>query len=126
MILGVGVDIIEIIRIKEAIERNPKFIERIFTEEEIKYFEEINYKYESIAGRFAAKEAIVKALGTGFRNMKIKDIEVTNNEIGKPLVKLMGGALEIVKKYKNVKIHLSISHNRDNAIAYSLIEGECI
>lgn len=126
MILGVGVDIIEIIRIKEAIERNPKFIERIFTEEEIKYFEEINYKYESIAGRFAAKEAIVKALGTGFRNMKIKDIEVTNNEIGKPLVKLMGGALEIVKEHKNVKIHLSISHNRDNAIAYSLIEGECI
>lgn len=126
MILGVGVDIIEIIRIKEAIERNPKFIERIFTEEEIKYFEEINYKYESIAGRFAAKEAIVKALGTGFRNMKIKDIEVTNNEIGKPLVKLMGGALEIVKEHKNVKIHLSISHNRDNAIAYSLIEGECV
>lgn len=126
MILGVGVDIIEIIRIKEAIERNPKFIERIFTEKEIKYFEQINYRYESIAGRFAAKEAIVKALGTGFRNMKIKDIEVTNNEIGKPLVKLMGGALEIVKEHKNVKIHLSISHNRDNAIAYSLIEGEYI
>ncbi|CDI50723.1 holo-ACP synthase [Clostridium tetani] len=126
MILGIGVDIIEIIRIKNAIERNSKFMKRVFTEKEIKYFEKINFRYESIAGRFAAKEAIVKALGTGFRNMKITDIEVINDKVGKPLVELKGGALEKIKDYKDIKIHLSISHNRDNAIAYSIIEGECI
>ncbi|BDR68255.1 holo-[acyl-carrier-protein] synthase [Clostridium tetani] len=126
MILGIGIDIIEIIRIKNAIERNSRFMKRVFTEKEIKYFEKINFRHESIAGRFAAKEAIVKALGTGFRNMKITDIEVINDKVGKPLVELKGGALEKIKVYKDVKIHLSISHNRDNAIAYSIIEGECI
>ncbi|NOH15163.1 holo-ACP synthase [Clostridium cochlearium] len=126
MIIGIGVDIIEINRIKNAIKRNEKFIEKIFSEEEIKYLKKKDFKYESIAGKFAAKEAIVKALGTGFRNMKIKDIEITNNELGKPLVELKGGALEIIKDYKNIRIHLSISHSRDNAIAYSIIEGESV
>ena len=126
MIIGIGVDIIEINRVKNAIKRNEKFIEKICSEEEIKYLKKKDFKYESIAGKFAAKEAIVKALGTGFRNMKIKDIEITNNELGKPLVELKGGALEIIKDYKNIRIHLSISHSRDNAIAYSIIEGESV
>ncbi|WP_270474251.1 holo-ACP synthase [Clostridium cochlearium] len=126
MIIGIGVDIIEINRIKNAIKRNQKFIDKIFSEEEIKYLKKKDFKYESIAGKFAGKEAVVKALGTGFRNIKIKDIEITNNELGKPLVELKGGALDMIKDYKNIRIHLSISHSRDNAIAYSIIEGEHI
>lgn len=126
MILGIGVDIIEINRIQKAVERNSKFMEKVFTEREKKYFNKVNLRYESIAGKFAAKEAVAKALGTGFRDMKINDIEIINDKLGKPLVELKGGALKIIKDYKNVKIHLSISHNRDNAIAYSILEGECI
>lgn len=126
MILGIGVDIIEINRIQKAVERNSNFIEKVFTKKEQEYFKKVNLRYESIAGKFAAKEAVVKALGTGFRNMKINDIEIINDELGKPLVELKGGALNVIKDYKNIKIHLSISHNRDNAIAYSIVEGECI
>ena len=74
-IFGIGIDIIEINRIENVLERTPRFLERNFTEKEIDYFKQKNFKSESIAGNFASKEAISKAIGTGIRGFKLKDIE---------------------------------------------------
>lgn len=79
MIIGIGVDIIEIARIKEAVELNESFIEKLFSKNEIEYLQTRNLRAEYIAGRFAAKEAVSKALGTGFRGFNMKDIEVDRN-----------------------------------------------
>ena len=85
MILGIGVDIIEIDRIEKAIKKQNKFLEKIFTNKEIEYFHNRKMNIEVIAGNFAAKDAISKALGTGFRGISFLDIEVLRDELGKPL-----------------------------------------
>ncbi|AEB75092.1 holo-ACP synthase [Clostridium botulinum] len=129
MIIGIGTDIVEIERIQKAINRNPNFITKLFTKNEIEYFKSRNMRPEFVAGRFAAKEAVSKALGTGFRGFEFKDIEIENNILGKPMVNLKGKAKKIDKKWGNYKIHLSISHGRENAIAYAILEvvdnGNC-
>lgn len=122
MIVGVGVDIIEISRIKDAIEKNTLFIDKIYTENEIEYFKSRNFRPEYLAGRFAAKEAISKALGTGIFQYSMKDIEIDRNANGKPVVILKGKAKQIAQKFGEYKIHLSISHSRENAMAYAILE----
>ncbi|CAG7839482.1 4'-phosphopantetheinyl transferase [Clostridium novyi B str. ATCC 27606] len=122
MIIGIGTDIVEIERIEKAINRNLNFINKLFTKNEIEYFKSRNMRSEFIAGRFAAKEAVSKALGTGFRGFEFKDIEIENNILGKPMVNLKGKAKKMDKKWGNYKIHLSISHGRENAIAYAVLE----
>lgn len=122
MIVGVGIDIIEISRIKDAIEKNTLFIDKVFTENEIEYLKSRNFRPEYAAGRFAAKEAISKALGTGIFQYSIKDIEIDRNANGKPVVILRGKAKQIAQKFGDYKIHLSISHSRENAIAYAVLE----
>ncbi|MDF2505313.1 MULTISPECIES: holo-ACP synthase [Clostridium] len=122
MIVGVGIDIVEINRIKEAIEKNSLFLERVYTENEIEYLKSRNFRPEYAAGRFAAKEAISKALGTGFMQFSIRDIEIDRNANGKPVVVLRGKAKQIANKFGQYKIHLSISHSKENAIAYAVIE----
>lgn len=77
---------------------------------------------ESVAGRFAAKEAVSKALGTGIRGFEFKDIEIDKNTLGKPIVSLRGEAKKLGEKLGNYKIHLSISHSKENAIAYAVLE----
>ena len=86
-ILDIGVDIIEIDRIKKIVDKNEKFLKRFFTIKEIEYFRGKGFKYETIAGNFAAKEAISKSIGTGIRNFNLKDIEVLRDDLGKPIVK---------------------------------------
>ncbi len=122
MIVGVGVDIIEISRIKDAMEKNTLFIEKIYTENEIEYLKSRNFRPEYLAGRFAAKEAISKALGTGIFQYSMKDIEIDRNANGKPVVILKGKAKQIAQKLGEYKIHISISHSRENAIAYAVLE----
>jgi holo-[acyl-carrier protein] synthase len=122
VIVGVGVDIIEIRRIKAAVEKNTDFLHRIFTNMEIEYLKGRNLRPEYIAGRFAAKEAVSKALGTGFRGFEFKDIIIESTTLGKPIVVLKGKAKLIAKKYGDYSIHLSISHGEDNAIAYAVLE----
>lgn len=122
MIFGVGVDIVEIRRIKEAIDKHTNFIERIFSKNEIEYLKVRNLRPEFVAGRFAAKEAIVKAMGTGFNGFEFKDVEIDRTASGKPIVVLKGKAKMIAQKCGNYKIHLSISHGIDNAIAYATME----
>lgn len=128
MIIGIGVDIIEIERVRQAIQNNKKFLSKLFTEREIDYFISRNMNSEVIAGNFAAKEAVSKALGTGIRGFSFKDIEILRNELGKPEVILHSGAHlignKLVENNNSLRIHLSISHNNSNAIAYSVLEGE--
>lgn len=128
MIIGIGVDIIEIERVRQAIQNNKNFLSKLFTEKEIDYFISRNMNSEVIAGNFAAKEAVSKALGTGIRGFSFKDIEILRNELGKPEVILHSGAKSIGNKLignnNSLRIHLSISHNNSSAIAYSVLEGE--
>ena len=124
LIIGVGTDIVEIRRIKNAIESNDKFLEKIFTSAELEYLKKRNLRAEYVAGRFAAKEAVAKALGTGFRGFEFKDIEIDRTTLGKPIVILKGKAKLIAKKEGEYNIHLSISHGVDSAVAYAIFEVE--
>lgn len=128
MIIGIGVDIIEIERVRQAIQNNKNFLSKLFTEREIDYFISRNMNSEVIAGNFAAKEAVSKALGTGMRGFSFKDIEILRNELGKPEVILHNGANlignKLVENNNSLRVHLSISHNNSSAIAYSVLEGE--
>jgi len=122
VILGVGVDIVEIRRIREILDKNNGFLEKIFTANEIEYLKQRNLRPEYVAGRFAAKEAVSKALGTGFRGFSFRDIIIESSTLGKPIVTLKGKAKVIAKKSGNTNIHLSISHGEDSAIAYAVLE----
>ncbi|AQW25579.1 holo-ACP synthase [Clostridium perfringens] len=128
MIIGIGVDIIEIERVRQAIQNNKNFLSKLFTEREIDYFISRNMNSEVIAGNFAAKEAVSKALGTGIRGFSFKDIEILRNELGKPEVILHNGVNlignKLVGNNNSLRVHLSISHNNSSAIAYSVLEGE--
>jgi holo-[acyl-carrier protein] synthase len=120
-VLGVGTDIVKVSRIEKVINRTKSFIIKAFTEREICYFNQKKYRVETIAGFFAAKEAISKALGTGFRGFGLQDIEIYTDALGKPEVNL---SQNIINKfgYHNIKIHLSISHTDENAIAFAVLE----
>jgi len=122
VIVGIGVDIVEIRRIKDILERNDKFLEKIFTTKEIEYLKARNLRPEYVAGRFAAKEAVSKALGTGFRGFNFRDIIIESTILGKPIVTLEGEAKNISNKNGDTAIHLSISHGCDSAIAYAILE----
>ena len=121
MIKGIGIDIIEIDRIKKAMEKRDSFIERLFTENEVVLFKRKNYKVESIAGNFAAKEAISKALGTGIA-FSWKNIEVLRDEKGKPYANLSGNAKKIFDDKKCKNLQISISHSKEYAVANCIIE----
>ena len=121
MIIGIGTDIIEIERIMKAVERNENFLNKLFTEKEIEYFKLKKKAPNVIAGNFAAKEAVSKAVGTGFRSFGLKDIEVLRDELGKPFVNISDKIYEVIGK-KNITIHISISHSIENAIAYAVME----
>lgn len=120
MVIGIGTDIIEIDRIKEAINRNNNFLEKVFTTKEIEMFKKRNMRTEVIAGNFAAKEAVSKALGTGVRGFSLIDIEVLRDELGKPIVYLSDDIDSIINKQHSLSI--SISHNRTSAIAFAILE----
>lgn len=121
MIVGIGTDIVEINRIQKAINKNSRFITKIFTIEEIRYFEQRKYSVETISGMFAAKEAISKALGTGVRGFRLHDIEILHDDLNRPIVRLSS---YVEEKYKlvNYKFHLTISHSENDAIAFAILE----
>ena len=123
MIYGHGIDIVEVDRISKAINDHSRFIQKIFTPNEVEYCESRKSSIQSYAGRFAAKEAFLKALGTG-RTGKIKsiDIEVINDDAGKPYIKLSGETLLLFKEKGLKSIILSISHEESYAIASVILE----
>ena len=123
MIKGIGVDLVEIGRVKKLIEQDRGFAERIFTAREIAYCEGKFSKAQHYAARFTAKEAFFKALGTGFRDgMSWKDVEVENDSLGKPQLRLTAAALVLFKKRKLSRVFLSLSHTREMAVALVVIE----
>ena len=124
MIVGLGVDIAEVPRVQAAIERHgQRFLTRIFTAAEIAYCERHRNKFERYAGRFAAKEAAMKALGTGWRKgVRWVDFEVTRNGAGKPSIALHGRAREFAEQLRVRNIALSITHTGGTAMAQVIFE----
>ncbi len=120
MIFGIGTDIIEIKRVAKACEK-ASFLNKYFTEKEIEYFKSVNFKSETLAGTFAAKEAVVKAIGTGFSGFSAFDIEILRNEKGMPYAVFNGKAKKVIEEL-NVKVLVTISHSKDYAVAYAVAE----
>jgi len=123
MISGVGIDIIEVERIRKQITEKDKFKRRIFTKKEIEYCESKKNRAQNYAARFAAKESFFKAIGTGLRGgITFKDIEIVNDKLGKPEIVLYGNAKRFISEKKLSNIHVSLSHTKDFACAVVIIE----
>ena len=122
MVIGVGTDIIEIERIEKAILKE-SFVKKYFTEREIIFFQSKNFKAETIAGSFSAKEAVAKTLGTGFSTFGAIDIEIMHDRKGAPYVVLCGNAKKVAIEKRIENICISISHCKDYAVAYAVAEG---
>ena len=124
MIVGLGVDIAEVERIQAAIGRHGQpFLKRVFTPNEIEYCERFRNKFERYAGRFAAKEATMKALGTGWgRGVRWVDIEVAREPGGRPTIRLAGEAAKIAGGLGVKRISVSITHTEAEALAQVIFE----
>lgn len=116
-VCGLGVDIVEISRMRDALRRRPRIKERVFSEDERAYCEGRKKPEVHYAMRFAAKEAVLKALGTGFSGMRFRDVEVIRDERGRPSVRLAGKAADVAAAAGVLEVHLSLSFTRDNAVA---------
>jgi holo-[acyl-carrier protein] synthase len=125
VIVGFGIDIAEIDRVEAAIRRHGKaFLERVFTPAEISYCERHKKKFERYAARFAAKEAAMKALGTGWRKgVRWRDIEVKNQPGGKPMISFAGAAGEHAARLGATHNSLSITHSGNLAFAQVILES---
>ncbi|MGM0411273.1 MAG: holo-ACP synthase [Bacillota bacterium] len=124
MIYGTGVDIVNIKRVQNLIERwGKKFLNKVFSEREIDYCQNKNNVAVHLAARFAAKEAVAKMFGTGIGKINWRDIIVINDKNGKPEIELRGKARELRKELEIEKIFLSISHEKEYAIAQVIAEG---
>ncbi|MCX2745379.1 holo-ACP synthase [Mangrovivirga sp. M17] len=123
MIFGIGTDIIEIDRVKSSLQKGEKFKRMVFHPEEIAICEQNPNTVSSYAGRFAAKEAMFKALGTGWSgNMKISDVVIKNDSKGKPFIELEGEVEKYARECEIEAIHLSISHSKSYATAMVILE----
>lgn len=120
MIRGIGNDIIEIERIKRALKKNDRFLTKLFTLEERHLFQTRKDLATAVAGRFAAKEAVVKALGTGFRQFGMADVEILRDELGKPVVKLSQKVKDTLELSEALEVLVTISHSKEYAVATAL------
>jgi holo-[acyl-carrier protein] synthase len=124
MILGTGIDIVEVPRIGQSIERfGERFLNRIFTAAEIRYCESKANRVERFAARFAAKEAAMKAIGTGMRGgVRWQDFEVGREPGGRPTMMFHGKAAQVAQSLGAKRAHLSVSHTEAHAVAYVILE----
>jgi holo-[acyl-carrier protein] synthase len=124
MIVGTGVDIAEVARIRAAIERyGSRFVERVYTPAEIAYVERKANRWERYAARFAAKEAGMKAIGTGWRHgVRWHDFEVVNLPTGKPTLRFHGVAAEFARRMGVTNVALSLTHTAELALAHLILE----
>jgi len=122
IIHGIGIDIINVARIKNAVKKNKKFIKKIFSTNEIKYCNKKKLGFNSYATSFAAKEAFVKALGIGFRKgLSYKEVEVLRDNLGQPKIKLVGKNKNIVQKILKKKFKVSLSLSDDTPYALAIV-----
>lgn len=123
MIFGIGTDLIEVARVAEKMEKKAGFKELVFSPAEILYCEAMTFKYEHYAARFAAKESFFKAIGTGWRNgTAFNEIEIYNDEEGKPEIRFLGNTAKTIEDLKLGKIFVSVSHLKTMASAIVIIE----
>jgi holo-[acyl-carrier protein] synthase len=124
-IIGIGTDIVECLRIAQMIERHGElFIQRVYTLHEIQYCQSRKQATQHFAGRWAAKEAVLKAIGTGWRRgISWRDVEIRNEPGGSPTVALRGGARDVVENLGITRMLISISHCRSHATAFAVAEG---
>ena len=124
MIVGTGVDLAEVDRIRAAVERyGPRFVERLFTPREIAYVERKANRFERYAARFAAKEAGMKAIGTGWkRGVKWQDFEVANLPSGKPTLRFHGVAAKVAEALGVRNVALSLTHTAELGMAHVMLE----
>jgi holo-[acyl-carrier protein] synthase len=125
MILGTGIDIAEVHRIRESVERfGDRFLRRVFTEREVRYCEKKVTRFESYAARFAAKEAGMKALGTGWSHgIRWRDIEVVRPQGQRPTLQFHGEAAAVAAKLGTKNIALSLTHTAEQAVAHVILEN---
>ncbi len=125
MIIGCGIDLVKIERIEKIIKKwENNFIFRIFTSLEREYCEKKKgNKYQSYAGKFAAKEALLKALGLGLREANWKEIEIKNNKLGQPVIDTSGKLKNVVSAKGVSKYFISITHTKEYAVAQVILEG---
>ena len=123
-VIGIGVDLVECARIEHSLERfGERFLQRVFTVGEIEYSQSMKYPARHLAARFAAKEAVSKAFGTGIgKSMGWKDIDVRRKESGEPYVVLEGGAKKLAEERKVSKVSISLSHTEHHAMAVIILE----
>jgi len=124
MIISIGIDIIEVYRIRETISRTPRFVERVFTDGEREYCDAKGAAAaQSYAARFAAKEAFLKALKTGWRGkITWHEIEIISNETGVPSLDVKGETRRILETLGANEIHISLSHTTEHAVAQVILE----
>ena len=120
MIYGIGTDIIEIDRIHKALNRNLKLLNKLFSDKELEMLKTKNFKPESVAGNFCAKEAVMKAVGTGLRSFKLTDVQILRDELNKPIVLPQGKFLELCNQNNIDRILVSISHSKNYASANAI------
>ncbi len=125
-IVGTGVDIVDVARIAEAVTRHGgRFLARVFTPAEAEYCRSRGVPAQHFAARFATKEAVLKALGTGWSaGIAWRDVEVINGPAGQPAVELHGGAARRAQNLGIAAIHVSISHTSDHAVAHAIAEAK--
>jgi len=123
MIYGIGIDIVKIERMKDASEKwGRKFFEKILTEDEISYCYERSDPYPSLAVRFAAKEALIKAMGWEI-SFRYKDVEIVNNEKGRPMINVTGTLIAYFHDREIKHCHVSLSHEKEFGVACVVLEG---
>jgi holo-[acyl-carrier protein] synthase len=123
MIAGIGIDIVRITRMEHWLKK-PEILERYFHSDELSYaLSSGNNAAASLAARFAAKEAFGKALGTGLANITLKDIMILNKHNGKPEVMLFNTAKKALENSGAKKVHVSLTHEKENAVAMIVLEG---
>jgi len=124
-VIGIGVDLVECARIEHSLERfGERFLRRVFTAGEIEYSQSMKYPARHLAARFAAKEAVSKAFGTGIgKSMGWKEIDVRRRETGEPYVVLEGGAKKLAEERKVTRMSISLSHTEHHAMAVIVVEA---
>lgn len=127
-IVGIGLDLVKVARIRAMMERwNERFLQRLFTEAERQECLARSFPYASLAGRFAAKEAVLKALGTGWTvGMRWVDIQVLNGAAGRPIATVAGAVEALTRQAGVTQIHVSLSHDGDYAIAEAVLTADGI
>jgi len=116
-ILGIGIDLAEVDRIRRLVNKYPKFIEKFFTKEEIDYCNSKKNRLIHFAGKFAAKEAVIKSMGVGNKSLKLREIQISMNKNSIPEIILHGTAFSFAKNKNIEEIFISITHTKEYAIA---------